>query len=344
MLTPICRKMKYKVVFKTFVISITVLSTVFIIGCLYLNYWFFKDAPKYLLVSTDYEPIEFDLSSVTTSKGFIIQKASMVIPAEIEDIPNKLYFQFDTGASNTIIYQNSLNSLKNIGLDFKILQIDGRSFVDELSIKLGGSKISLKLIEIVEYSGEDFTKTDTLNYKSLGSIGTDFISDYITEIDFKNRNIRFYKEREDWMTENNKFESFDFKGRKLMLPCMIENKKQKMYYDSGSSSYGLLTTKERFKNYSNKNSKGVNYELLSWGRASWWNGTIQVYENETDKIMNMTGKEINLNKVSHVDILGNFQDIVKPFTEINGWLGNIPFLGYSLIFDAPKHEFLIIEK
>lgn len=322
----------------------SVLFITLIIGIVFFNNYFFKETPKYLSFSTDYQPIKFGLSSVKTVQGFTIEKAAMVIPAEIEDIPNKLFFQFDTGAPSTIIYESSLNSLKKIGLNFKTLDMDGKSFIDELSIKLGGSQIYFKMIEIVEYSGETFTKNDTLVYKSLGSIGSDFISEYITEIDFKNYAIQFYREREDWMTKNHEFETFHFEGRKLMLPCVIDNKKQIMYYDSGCSSYGLMTTKKRYKNYSNANSDEVNYELLSWGRASWWNGTIQVYESPTDKTMSMGGSKIALNKVSHVDILDNFQGIIKPFTKIDGWLGNMPFLKYSLIFDAPKHEFLIIEK
>lgn len=170
------------------------------------------------------------------------------------------------------------------------------------------------------------------------------MSDRITEIDFANRIIQLYKERPDWMTIDQEFESFDFSGRRLMLPCVIGDKKQMMYYDSGCSSFGLITTKKEYKNYTNSIPAEVNYELLSWGRASWWNGSIQVFEQQTDKMITMGGKEIGLSKVSYVDILGDFQVLIRPFTEIDGWIGNVPFLGQSLIFDTAEQEFLIMKK
>jgi hypothetical protein len=337
--------MNKKKIVKAFGILIAILLILFTVGIIYFNNYFFAERPKNLSILTDYKPIKFGLSSVTTPQGFTIEKAQMVIPAEIDEIPNKLYFQFDTGAPTTVIYENSLSSLKEIGLEFDISKIDGKTFIKQLKINLGGSEMTFKMIEVVQYAGgESFASEDLINYKRIGSIGSDFISDYLTEIDFENYKIQFYRERAELMLKGRKFESFDFSGRKLMLPCTIDGKKQLMYYDSGCSSYGLLTTKGIYKKYAHANSDQVNYELSSWGRANWWNKPIHIYENRTDKYMSISGQNIAINKVGHVGIFGNLQGMIKPFTKIDGWLGNIPFLEYSLIFDAPNEEFLVMKK
>jgi hypothetical protein len=337
--------MNKKKIVKAVGILIAILLIFFTADIIYFNNIFFAERPKNLSLVTDYRPIKFGLSSFKTPQGFTIEKAAMVIPAEIEKIPNRLYFQFDTGAPTTITYENSLNSLKRIGLKVDISQIDGRTFINELTIKLGGSEMTIKMIEVVQYSGgEFFTEKDSINYSRIGSIGTDFISDHLIEIDFKNFKIQFYEEREDWMLDGRKFESFDFSGRKLMLPCKIDNKKQIMYYDSGCSSYGLLTTKGIYKKYSKTNSKEVKYELSSLGRASWWSEPIQIHENRTDKFMSISGQNIAINKVGYVGIFEDLQGMIKPFTKIDGWLGNIPFLDCSLVFDAPNEEFLIVKR
>jgi hypothetical protein len=337
--------MNKKKIVKAFGILIAILLILFSSGIIYFNNYFFAERPKNLSILTDYKPIKFGLSSVKTPQGFTIEKAQMVIPAEIDEIPNKLYFQFDTGAPTTVIYENSLNSLKEIGLEFDILEIEGKTFIKQLKINLGGSEMTFKMIGVVQYAGgESFTSEDLINYKRIGSIGSDFISDYLTEIDFENYKMQFYREREDWMLSGQKFHSFDFSGRKLMLPCMIDGKKQIMYYDSGSSSYGLLTTKGLYEKYANDNSDEVNYELSSWGRAHWWSKPVQIHEKQTDKTMLMSGQNIAITKVGHVGIFGNLQGMIKPFAKIDGWLGNIPFLEYSLIFDAPNEEFLVMKK
>lgn len=337
--------MNQKKIFKAVGLLIAILFILFTAGIIYFNNIFFVERPKNLSIVTDYKPIKFGFSSFKTPQGFTIEKAQMVIPAEIDEIPNKLYFQFDTGAPTTVIYENSLSSLKEIGLEFDILEIDGQTFIKQLKINLGGSEMTFKMIEVVQYSGgESFTEKDLRYHKRIGSIGSDFISDHLIEIDFKNYKIQFYREREEWMLNGQKFESLDFSGRKLMLPCSIDSKKQIMYYDSGCSSYGLLTTKGLYKKYAKDNSDEVNYELLSWGRAHSWSKPIQIYENRTDKSMSISGQNIAINKVGHVGIFGDLQGLIKPFTKIDGWLGNIPFLDYSLIFDAPNEEFLILKK
>jgi len=58
----------------------------------------------------------------------------------------------------------------------------------------------------------------------------------------------------------------------------------------------------------------------------------------------MCGVDLNLKRVSYVDMYSSFQGLLSPFTRIGGWLGNKPFLEYSLIFDIEKEEFVVINK
>lgn len=337
--------MNSKKIVKPFGILVAILLILFTSALIYFNNIFFSVRQKKLSIITDYQQIKFGFVSHQTSQGFTIDKVAMVIPAVIEEISNKLYFQFDTGAPTTIIYEKSLSSLKRIGLNFEVLEMDGKTFIKKLKINLGGSEMTFKMIEVVKYpGGESFTEKDLKYHKRIGSIGTDFISDRLTEINYASSKIQFYKEREDWMVEGQKFESFDFSGRRLMLPCTIDGKNQIIYYDSGASSYGLLTTKGTYKKYANINTEEVNYEISSLGRAHWWSKPVLIHENQTDKSMMISGQDMAITKVGYVGIFSNLQGMIKPFTKIDGWLGNIPFLNYSLIFDAPHQEFLVMKK
>lgn len=149
---------------------LSALVIIFLVGVTYFNYAFFKESPKYFSFSSDYRPIKFAFISQKTAQNHLIEKAAMMIPAEIEGIPNKLVFQFDTGAGSTIVYKKSLESLESMGLKFKTLTKDGKQFIKKLSISLGGSQVHLEMLEIVDYSGESFTENDTLIHKSFGQL------------------------------------------------------------------------------------------------------------------------------------------------------------------------------
>jgi hypothetical protein len=314
-----------------------------IIGVQTFNNFFFKENPNYLSISTDYQPIRFAWKEVEVD-DYIIEKAFMLIPAKIEGVPHKFYFQFDTGHSSTVIYGNTLASLKSAGLAFNTIKENEKHFIEELSFKLGGSQVNFRMLEIHGDHGEVIDVNNTSKQVVIGSIGSDFMSEHITEIDFKNMIIQLYDKRQDWMTRSHTFQSFDFTGKKLMLPCVIDNKKHTMYFDTGCSSFGLMTTKGQYENYANPKTKEISYELASWGKADRWNVSVQVHQNSSNKTMMMAGANIGLNRVAYVDLLAPFQELIKPFTKIDGWLGNMPFLEHSLIFDAPRQEFVIIKK
>ncbi len=83
---------------------------------------------------------------------------------------------------------------------------------------------------------------------------------------------------------------------------------------------------------------------MDWGAKDGWGVSVNVFQNVTHKTIALAGNNIRMNRVNYVDIFGQFQGLIKPFTKIEGVLGNVPFLGYSLIFDAPKQEFVVINK
>jgi len=179
--------------------------------------------------------------------------------------------------------------------------------------------------------------TSSINPINIGTIGTDFMDGRITVIDFKKQTILFYKERPKWMKDLTNFQSFAFKGRRLMLPATINQKELKLFYDTGTSAFGLITTKDRFDAYTDKDSREINYDANSWGDA------IPIRHKKTSKIMNIGNSNLSLKRISYVDKYANFQKFMTPFTNIGGWLGNKPFTNSTLIFDTKKEEFIVIE-
>ena len=140
------------------------------------------------------------------------------------------------------------------------------------------------------------------------------------------------------MTDDSEFVSFDFTGRRFMLPCEIDGKKHELFYDSGSSAFGLITIKKRYLKYSNKEDREISYNANRHGDP------IPVKHKPTNEMMKIGGLELSLQRVCYVDMYSNVQGLITPFTRIGGWLGNKPFENNSLIFDVKNEMFVVVQK
>lgn len=132
------------------------------------------------------------------------------------------------------------------------------------------------------------------------------------------------------------FQTFDFPGRRVLLPVEVEGKQYEFLYDSGCSAFGLITTKQRFKKYTKENDTMVSFDAKSW------NDKISIHTKNSDVPLSIGGAQLKLNKVSCVDMYAFLQPLVTPFTRIGGWMGNQSINQTKLILDTQKKEFVII--
>ena len=307
------------------------------IGMIKFHNAIFKEKPNYLRYTYEPKPITFNWVN-DTIEAYVETKIAMVIPLKIEGLSHKFYVQFDTGSPYTFIYEKDLESLKSFGLNIKEVVNEEGQYVQDLDFELGGNRINASMIKILENYGNTFDQSDTTATINMGTIGSDFMDNRITVIDFKNQYIQFYDERPPWMTDLPDFASFDFKGRRFMLPAIIDVKRFELFYDSGCSAFGLITTKNRFEDYTNINSEEISYNANRWGDA------LPIHHKATDQKMTIGHANLGLERISYVDMYADIQRFVTPFTRVGGWLGNKPFLESTLILDTQKQEFIVLNK
>ncbi len=320
----------------TLLVLLTLAVAAGFVGIRKFNTALFKDRPNYLEYTCESKSIHFDWVSDSIGNYFET-KVAITIPLKIKDVSHSFYFQFDTGAPTTIIYGNTLESLKNIRKDFKVITKDEHLYLDSLNIVLGGNRINASMIEIFEGYGDAFDEKDTITAINLGTLGADFMDNKITLIDFKNQIIQNYDTRPEWMNGLGEFESFDFKGRRIMLPVTINDEELELLYDSGASAFGLITTKNRYDKFTNENQEEIKYNANRFGDP------IPICHRSTNTEMEIGNSTLSLKRVSYVDMYAKYQRLMRPFTRIGGWLGNRPFDQNTLIFDTQKQEFIVIE-
>ena len=233
--------------------------------------------------------------------------------------------------------ERTVKSLNDIGIDFTILTKEDDPYIDHLNFELGGNSIDASMIKVFTGYGNHFDGSDTIRPIKLGSLGADFMAENITVIDFKNQYMQVYNQRPEWMSTLGHFESFDFKGRRIMLPVIINGKELELLYDSGCSAFGLITSKNRYDKYTDASTKEIDYTGNRWGDA------LPIHHKTTRSKLAIGGNELALKRISYVDMYAKYQKFMTPFTKIGGFLGNKPFTESAMIIDTKTEEFIIIE-
>ncbi len=308
-------------------------------GCQLIKFekTFFAETPNDLFHSCDEKRIDFVWAEGTYG-DYVEPHNAMVIEVSLNNMPQRFYFQFDTGSPSSYLYGNPLGSLEEMGLNLKVVERGDKPFVQGFDFKQAGKEFSISNFQILEGYGKAINENDTATNVLLGTIGTDFIDDKIAVIDFENQFIITYVNRPDWMDALKGFRQFDFTGRRLLLPASIDGNDLNLIYDTGSSAFGLITSKNRYKKYTDRKEPAIEYEANSWGES------IPVYHKITDKKLDIGGCHLNLNRISYVGMYGSLQRFVTPFTKIGGWLGNKLFLRSALIMDTQKQEFAVLDE
>ncbi len=306
------------------------------LGVKWFNNLIFKERPNHLIYTLNSDFLKFQWAEETFG-GYFEPHSAILIPVKVKGLSNRFYFQFDTGAPSTIIYGNTLKSLEESGVNFIEKTIDQMSYVDSLEFSFGENTLNMKNIQILKDYGKPFNENDTVSEINIGTIGSDFMDNRITMINFQNKSIRFYTERPDWMASIQNFKPFDFKGRRFMLPGIIEGKELELFYDSGSSCFGLITSKNRYDKYTDKNQEEIKFNANRFGDP------IPIHHKYTDKAIQIGSATLDLERISFVNKYANYQKYMTPFTRIGGWLGNKPFIESILILDAKNQEFIVIK-
>ncbi len=330
------RKKRLKIIGYTFLIVFSLVIIAGFIGIRMFNNSLFKERPNELVYTSENKPIHFDWAGDSIG-GFYEAQAAMIIPLKIKGLTHNFQLQFDTGAPTSIIYENGLKSLRAIGVDIKEVIKDEARYVEHLDFKLGDNQIKASMIRILPNYGNSFEKNDTVASIGLGTLGSDFIHNRILEMDFKNQRLQLYNERPQWMQKLPNFVPFDFTGRRVMLPVILNGKAYEFLYDSGASAFGLITTKNRFNRYTEESTKEVNYDANGWGNS------IPMRSKVSDMMFTIGNAMLNLKRVTYVDMYTGVQKLITPFTRIGGWLGNLPLNQSRLILDTKTEEFIIIE-
>ncbi|HEX2967901.1 MAG TPA: hypothetical protein VHO46_02265 [Bacteroidales bacterium] len=280
-----------------------------------------------------YSPIEWSLDTINGK----IRKSAMYIPVRIMGDERNLKMQLDLGANSSVLYMKTINALgvDNPSLLKNVSVNKGRYSYSNTGIIINdGTCLYADRIPALAAMGDSTLAEASA---TIGTLGYDIIGDNVLLIDFINDSIAITGKLP---VEIERMATFirnpDLKKFPVILPFKMGNKKLRLFYDTGSSSFQILTGTKRLKKVS------VNREIEVADSASSWGRTIYLYKAENPKIKgNLFIDKYDLGKI---DIIGtdNLNPLSLAGKYIFGITGNEIFRNSILIIDRKNNRFGII--
>lgn len=309
----------------------------FSLGTAYFSSKFFKDIPNYL--SIEEEDILVNFSWSEGQYGDYLEPHDIIkVPVRIKGVPHQFYMQFDTGAPSSIVYGNTINSLIELGFDIPLITNENHQHLQNFELFIDDNLVRAERMNVLNDYGKSFNPTDSTQTIKIGTIGADFLENKISIIDFKNETISLSKNRPEWLADLGSFTPFEFKGRRIMLPAEMDGKTRKLFYDSGSSAFSFITTKNRCEDMASENSEEIRYEANSWGSS------VPICHMTTEKKIKFGETNLDVRRVSYIDMYTPIQSMMAPFSKVDGWLGNKTFTESKLVLDTKEMEFMVIDQ
>lgn len=251
--------------------------------------------------------------------------SALLLPIKVNGINQTFYMQFDSGSAITVFYKKSLESIAE--KFHNQIKIDAANNFISTAFTIGNMNVASNTFEVLNY-GEKINFDDPKAENIIGTIGTDLLEKRITILDFKNNQFSFIEK-----IKEDDFTNFEFKKRKILIPSNIENEKLNLLYDSGSSGYELITTKEIWQQYRTKNSAVKTEKGNSWGN------TLSIYSASAKKKIQFDKSTLKLSEVTYIEGTSDLQKFLMKRSGMQGMIGNKLFLSHKLILDCRNEKF-----
>ncbi|MFN8339406.1 MAG: hypothetical protein U0T36_10355 [Saprospiraceae bacterium] len=272
--------------------------------------------------------------------GKYFDKLAITIPVTLDNLPHKFNMQLDLGATTTVIYGNSIkpyldnySELKNkidTTLKFRIQSQTNYKFKN-LTLKLGDVNFGERIIGHFKEFGDDIPK-DSINTKTekhIGTIAPDLFKDKILIIDYPKRRFCVAESLPKQFSKT-QFRQYKIIDGRIKIPISINGKDEDVMFDTGSSIFALITTREKANEISSK-------PIVDSLKISSWGDYYMVYGQTISKTIKFGQKNLNKAIVYFDDKKGN-ADFYKE-EGIWGITGNSFFLNNVVIIDYKNQRF-----
>lgn len=259
--------------------------------------------------------------------------AALLLPVKFPFCPEQFYMQFDLGSPYSLFYRSEIEKIRS-KYPTAIPPVDADTVIRNCTFKVGGmpvtaGEITVKQINSLQKNGKAA--------KIIGTIGADFIDGRVIMIDYPGRSIYNGIATPPHVRLPQSLTDFYYAGRSVLLPAVIEGKRTMLYFDTGSSSFELITDKKTAESLAAANAVPAQYPVTSWNRIL----TANVIAATGSVVI--ASQTIKLNKVTYMEGASSTQIDQMMKMGIGGMTGNKLFINHKLLLDTKNKKFGVIK-
>ncbi len=225
-----------------------------------------------------------------------LKYGSMELITKIKGLKTTTSMQFDLGATNTVIYENPLRLIvqDSVKYPFQVNWEKKGKFagIESYDIKDLNITSSNYLFESLKpHLLKNYGTRKRRTPQHIGTIGLDAFKNKCLVINYKDLKIGITDSLSKNKLKNIDFVNFEkTKISQTVIKINIDNKPYKVLFDTGSSSWTIVTGENKFNEIlgSIKN-KIDSVQVSSWGKKDYF------YKAPLDKTISIGSKEINTN-------------------------------------------------
>jgi len=277
--------------------------------------------------------IPFNWESDTIS-GQYLEKAYIYIPVTIEGIPHEFTMQFDLGTYHTLVYGNTIDPYLEKYPAFARKIDPSRAWYRNVTLKMGKETFDNVDLLYAKNFGDTISADSirTPTPKHIGTIAPDLFKDKVLIIDYPSARLAVADSLPDEYKDL-PAEEFQQTDGIIKLPFNINGNNQTLLFDTGSSPFSLVTSRERALEIADPHITD------SLSGPLWWGKQITFYSLEVNKPVTFGGKPLRTTRV-YYDKEGLWESV---YTKFNVWgiTGNAYFFDKTVIIDYKNNLFRI---
>lgn len=293
-----------------------------------------KPTPNYLSIKSTNASTPFTWWTLRQAPE-VYDYSAMMIPIIFPGVQDTFLMQFDTGSPRCRFRSQSIASIQEKYQNLDIRAVEGGDRLYNLNFKVGDIEVYAEEAELyVRKGGQGIDWTDSLHYPLIGTIGSDFIDNQITIIDYPNQTLKLMAEMPKEMERQLSFSPISFANRRVLIEGQLNEEDTGMLmWDSGSSMFEFITSKNHWEKLAAPDAQAEKMAVNSWGN------TLYAYNVASKSGVTIGSNTFPVNTITYIDKMAFFQSFLTQLTGLSGLTGNKIFINDVILLDTKENRF-----
>lgn len=294
----------------------------------------FEPAANQLVVSG--LPTTFHFAWHASGTQPVTPHASLLVPVRLPGCPRTCYLQFDTGSPSTLLYANSLAALRKQYPATAQRLLPDADTLHDVSFSLGQATVQARWLRVLNYGAGELP-ADSTEHFIIGTLGADVLDGRVLVLDYPRQQFGLSTQLPDSLKRQTEFVPLSYESRRVILTAQMEGKSQKLLFDSGSSTFALITSHDTWQHMARPQAPVQTAASNSMGR------TLTTYTTATPEAMHVNTLALPLGTVTYVEGTTLMQNTLMRFSGMGGMLGNAPFSQRTVVLDVEGGRFGVVK-